>query len=443
MLMLIRGGRVIDPGNLDGIMDIIIADGKIVEIKEQGLTSSEYPESRIEQPDTRIIDASGKIVTPGLIDMHVHLREPGHEYKETIETGCLAAACGGITAVCAMPNTKPVNDCGQVTEYILTKAQAADTVRVYPIAAISPGLKGNGLCEYGELKEAGAVALSDDGNPVIDSQLMRRALEYAKGFGLPVISHCEDLDLAADGVMNEGAVATRMGLAGTPNAAESIMVMRDIALCELTGVPIHIAHVSAMESVRAIGDAKTRGMPVTAETAPHYFTLTEEYVKEYNTNTKMNPPLRSKHDREAVCQGLADGTIDVIATDHAPHSSIEKEVEFDLAANGIIGLETSVSLGLKLVEDSVITITDLIEKMSTNPARILGLENGFLVGKSADITIIDPDRSYRVDADSFRSLSRNTPFDGWNMKGKAVLTMVAGKIVYLDESAKKQMTNEN
>jgi len=432
MLMLIKGGRVIDPGNLDGIMDILISNGKIAEIKKAGWQTDEYPE-------LRIIDASGKIVTPGLIDMHVHLREPGHEYKETIETGCLAAAFGGFTAVCTMPNTNPVNDCRQVTEYILQKAQSTDTVRVYPVAAISPGLKGDGLCEYGELKVAGAVALSDDGNPVMNSQLMRRALEYAKGFELPVISHCEDLDLAAGGAMNEGAIATRMGLAGIPNASESIMVMRDIALCELTGVPIHIAHVSTEESVRAIRDAKKRGIPVTAETAPHYFTLTEESVKEYKTNTKMNPPLRSGHDREAVCQALADGTIDVIATDHAPHSSIEKEVEFDKAANGIIGLETSVSLALKLVENGVINMARLVEKMSTNPARILGIETGLLVGRPADITIIDPERSYRVNADSFRSLSRNTPFDGWDMKGKAVLTMVGGKIVYQDQ---QQMIND-
>jgi dihydroorotase len=432
MLMLIRGGRVIDPGNLDDIMDIFISDGKIDEIIKHGLTSSEYPESIFEHPETRIIDASGKIVTPGLIDMHVHLREPGFEYKETIETGCLAAAFGGFTAVCTMPNTNPVNDCRQVTEYILKKALAADTARVYPVAAISQGLKGDGLCEYGELKEAGVIALSDDGNPVMNSQLMRRALEYAKGFGLLVISHCEDLDLAAGGVMNEGSVATSMGLAGIPNASESIMVMRDIALSELTGAPIHIAHVSTEESVQAIRDAKTRGVNVTAETAPHYFTITDKSVKEYNTNAKMNPPLRSNHDREAICQGLDDGTIDVIATDHAPHSSIEKEVEFDMAANGIIGLETSVSLGMKLVEDEVITITDLVEKMSTNPARILGLESGLTVGNPADITIIDPDISYRVDADSFQSLSRNTPFDGWNMKGRAVLTMVEGKIVFSD-----------
>jgi len=427
MLMRIKGGRIIDPGNLDGIMDILIADGKIVEIKKEGFADDEYPEARI-------IDASDKIITPGLIDMHVHLREPGHEYKETIETGCMAAAFGGFTAICCMPNTNPVNDCRQVTEYILQKAQAADSARVYPVAAISKGLKGDGLCEYAELKEAGAIAVSDDGNPVKNSQLMRRAMEYSKGFDLPVISHCEDLDLAAGGAMNEGGVATQLGLGGIPNASESIMVMRDIALCELTGVPVHIAHVSTRESVRAIKDAKKRGIPVTAETAPHYFSITDAAVKEYNTNAKMYPPLRSDQDREAVCKGIADGTIDVIATDHAPHSFIEKQVEFDRAANGIIGLETSVSLSLKLVENGVISMEVLVEKMSSNPARILGLENGLLIGRPADITIIDPERPYRVNADNFKSLSRNTPFDGWDMKGKAVLTMVGGKIVYQDES---------
>jgi len=424
MLTLIKGGRVIDPGNLDGIMDILIEDGKIVEVRGQ------RSEVGGQKSEVKVIDALGKIVTPGLIDMHVHFREPGHEYKETIETGCMSAAFGGFTAVCTMPNTIPANDNTQVTEYILKKAGLANTVRVYPVAAISPGLNGKGLCEYGELKEAGVIALSDDGNPVKNSRLMRRALEYAKGFGLPVISHCEDLDLVASGVMNEGAVATRMVLAGIPNAAESIMVMRDIALCELTGASLHIAHVSTAESVRAIRNAKKRGVPVTAETGPHYFSLTEEAVEEYNTNAKMNPPLRSEHDREAVLEGLSDGTIDVIATDHAPHSSIEKEVEFDLAANGIIGLETSLPLGMKLVETGIITLTELIKKMSTNPARILGLDIGIKKGSPADITIIDPDISFKIDADSFQSLSRNTPFDGWNMKGKAVLTMVGGKVVY-------------
>ena len=426
MLTLIKGGRVIDPGNLDGIMDIFIEDGKIVEIKTDGLADGEHPE-------LKTIDASDKIVVPGLIDMHVHLREPGYEHKETIETGCRSAVVGGFTGVCCMPNTNPVNDSKAVTEFILTKAREAGTARVYPVAAISKGSQGEHLCEYGELKAAGAVALSDDGNPVMNSQLMRRALEQAKECQLPVISHCEDLDLAADGVMNEGAVARDMGLAGIPNASESIMVLRDVALSELTGASVHIAHVSTMESVRAIRDAKTRDVPVTAETAPHYFTLTDASVKGYNTNMKMNPPLRSSHDKEAVRQGLADGTIDVIATDHAPHSSIEKSVEFHQAPNGIVGLETALSLGLNLVDEGILTLTGLIEKMSTNPARILGLENGLIVGQQADITIIDPEKTYRVNADRFKSLSRNTPFDGWDMKGKTVLTMVGGKIVYQDE----------
>jgi len=426
MLTVIKGGRVIDPGNLDDILDIVIEDGNIVEIKQGALADDENKESKI-------IDASGKIVAPGLIDMHVHLRDPGYEYKETIETGSRAAAFGGFTAICCMPNTNPVNDCRQVTEYIVKKAVKADIVRVYPVAAISKGLKGESLCEYGELKDAGAVALSDDGNPVMNSQLMRRALEYSSRFNLTVISHCEDFDLVSDGTMNEGAVATKMGLSGIPNAAESIMVLRDISLCELTGVPVHIAHVSTKESVRAIRDAKKRGVPVTAETAPHYFSLTDASIKDYNTNNKMNPPLRSGQDREAICQGLVDGTIDAIATDHAPHSIIEKAVEFDQAANGIIGLETAVPLGLKLVEAGIIDITDLIEKMSKNPARILGLKNGLEIGKTADITIIDPEVSYCIDADRFQSLSRNTPFDGWDVKGRAVLTMVGGKIVFHDE----------
>lgn len=422
MLMLIKSGRIIDPGNIDGIVDILIKDGKLFEITDNIKVSAD-----------RIIDASGKIVTPGLIDMHVHLREPGHEYKETIKSGCLSAAYGGFTAICPMPNTTPVNDNGQVTEYILKKAGIADMVRVYPVAAISKGLNGKSLCEYGELKESGAIALSDDGNPVSDSQLMRRAMEYAKGFGMPVISHCEDLNLVANGVVNEGAVATRMGLAGIPNAAESIMVMRDIALCELTGSRVHIAHVSTKESVQAIRNAKKRGVNLTAETAPHYFTLTEDDVKGYNTNAKMNPPLRSSQDREAILEGLSDGTIDVIASDHAPHSYIEKKVEFEQAANGIIGLETSVSLSLKLVHDGVISLAGFVEKMSTNPAKVLGLNSGITAGNPADITIIDPDLSYKIDSRRFRSLSRNTPFDGWNMKGKAILTMVGGKVLFEEQ----------
>ena len=423
MRILIKGGKVIDPGKYEGIADILIENGKIVEICPN-------LEPRTSDPEPRIIDASGKIVVPGLIDMHVHLREPGHEYKETIESGCRAAVHGGFTAICPMPNTDPVNDNAAITAYILKKAQEANTARVYPVAAISKGLEGKGLCEYGELKDAGAVALSDDGRPVMNSQLMRRALEYAKGFGMLVISHCEDLELAGNGVMNEGAFATRMGLPGIPNAAESVMVMRDIALCELTRSRLHIAHVSTKESVEAIRAAKKRGAAVTAETAPHYFTLTEDAVGEYDTHAKMNPPLRSAQDREAVLEGLADGTLDVIATDHAPHSSLEKEVEFDHAANGIIGLETSLSLSLRLVEKGILSLSSLVEKMATNPARILGLEKSLAPGSVADITLIDPDFGYMADAGKFQSRSRNTPFDGWEMKGRAILTMVGGVVVF-------------
>ena len=426
MITRIEGGRVIDPGHIDKVKDVIIEDGKIV-----GLKDSLPEKSREPDPESKIIDASGKIVTPGLIDMHVHLREPGHEYKETIRSGCQAAAAGGFTSICAMPNTDPVNDNRQTTEYILKKAASnGPGVRVFPVAAITKGLQGKSLCGYEELKNAGVIAFSDDGRPVMDSQVMRRALECANEFEGIIISHAEDLALSQNGVMNEGTLATQMGLTGIPNAAESIMVMRDIALCELTGAPIHIAHVSARESVYAIRDAKTKGIAVTAETAPHYFTLCEDAVKDYNTNAKMNPPLRSIQDRKAILAGLVDGTIDAIASDHAPHCATEKEVEFALAANGIIGLETSLSLGLKLVENSIISIIDLVEKMSTSPARILGLKSGLQIGSPADITIIDPDRPYEVDSNRFQSLSRNTPFDGWRLKGKAVLTMVGGKVIF-------------
>jgi dihydroorotase len=318
----------------------------------------------------------------------------------------------------------------QTTEYIRTKAAEADLVRVYPVAAVSKGLEGKTLCDFEALKKAGAVAVSDDGNPVMDSLLMRRALENAAERNLTVISHCEDFSLTADGLMNEGAVSKALGYAGIPNASESIMVLRDIALCELTGAAVHIAHVSTAESVRAIRDAKARGIKVTAETAPHYFMLTENAVKESGTHAKMNPPLRTERDRKAICQGLADGTIDAIATDHAPHSSKEKTIAFAAAANGIIGLETSVSLSLNLVRDGILSLSQLVEKMSINPARIIGLENSVRVGHPADVTIIDPDLSYTVNAEEFQSLSRNTPFDGWHLTGKPVLTMVGGRIVY-------------
>ncbi len=435
MWILIKDAKAIDPGlSLNGkAVDILIEDDRIAEVfipKEQP-----HDQAGIETahgmifPD-RIVQGSGLLAVPGLIDMHVHFREPGHEYKETIETGSKAAAWGGFTAVCTMPNTSPVNDDAQVTRFIIEQAAKADKVRVYPVAAISKGIKGDNLCEFAELKSAGAVAVSDDGNPVTNSRLMRRALEYAKGVGLVVISHCEVPELAGTGVMNEGETATRMGLGGIPNAAESIMVSRDIALSDLTQTPVHIAHVSTRESVDAIREAKNRGVKVTAETAPHYFSLTDKAVGDYDTHAKMNPPLRSEQDRVAICRGLADGTLDVIATDHAPHSAIEKDVEFDRAANGIIGLETSLSLSLELVRKNILTMEQLVEKMSINPARILGLDRGLSPGNTADITLIDPEYSYTVDAQKFQSKSRNTPFDGWQLKGRAVMTIVGGKVVF-------------
>lgn len=430
MRIEIQGGRVIDPGKLDAIADILIERDKIVKITRTGKAAIRQPESRIEDRKSRKIDAAGKIVCPGFIDMHVHLREPGHEHKETIETGTRAAAWGGFTAVCAMPNTDPVNDNCGITELILSRAARANFARVYPVGAISIGLEGRRICEFDRLKACGAIAVSDDGNPVMDDQLMRAALTAAKSNDLPVISHCEDLNLAAGGVMNAGAVASGLGLNGISNASESVMVERDIALSELTGAPVHIAHVSTAESVRALRQAKSRGIAVTAETAPHYFTLTDEAVREHGTHAKMNPPLRSSDDRAEIRRGLADGTIDVIATDHAPHSSREKAVEFSKAANGIIGLETAVSLGLKLVQEGVISITDLIKKMSIAPARILGLESGLQPDRTADITIIDPDAAFAVDVNQFQTLGRNCPFDGWRLTGRPVLTMVAGRIVY-------------
>ena len=432
MQIRINGGRIIDPGHFDGTADIVVEDGKIARIVENSPHIAPDHVSNTQHPEPRIIDATGKIVTPGLIDMHVHLREPGHEYKETIESGCRAAAWGGFSAVCCMPNTNPVNDSRQVTEYIRTRAEQLQLVRVFPVAAVSLGIEGKTRCDYEALKQAGAVAVSDDGNPVMNSRMMRRAMEAARDIGLKVISHCEDISLAADGAMHEGAVAQNLGYPGIPAASESIMVLRDIALSELTRAPVHIAHVSAAESVRAIRDAKARGLRITAETAPHYFTLTEKTVNEIGTHAKMNPPLRTEADREAICEGLADGTIDAIATDHAPHSSKEKDVAFGSAANGIIGLETAVSLSLRLVQQEVLSLTRLVEKMSTNPARILGLESGLRVGRTADISIIDPDVEYTVNSDNFQSLSRNTPFEGWRLKGRPIFTLVGGRIVFED-----------
>jgi dihydroorotase len=426
MIMLIRGGWVIDPSQgIDEVADIFVEGGVIREVG-RGLTAGDGCET---------LEADGLLVTPGLIDMHVHLREPGFEHKETIETGCRAAACGGFTAVCCMPNTRPVNDRRSITEYILGQAAKAGLSRVYPAAAITQGLEGRVPCDYEDLKNAGAVAISDDGRPLVDSRLMRQALEKARSLGLAVVSHCEDPYLAEGGTINEGAVARDLGVAGVPNASESIMVLRDIALSELTGAPVHIAHVSTRESVQAIRAAKARGVAVTAETAPHYLLLTDEAVRTHGADAKMNPPLRSEKDRLAIREGLADGTIDCIATDHAPHSPEEKAAGLAKAPNGIIGLETALPLSLSLVADGILSLNGLIAKMSTQPARILGIPCGLRPGMPADITLIDPGLAFTIDASLFRSRSRNSPFVGRPVVGKAVLTMVGGRVVFEENQA--------
>ncbi len=422
MQTLIKGARVLDPGNLDDFKDILIKNQKIEAIAEPGEIKN--------ISDAKVLDATGMIVVPGLIDIHVHLREPGHEYKETIETGLAAAAAGGFTAVCSMPNTDPVNDNSQVTRFIINRAQELGLSKVYPAGAITKGSLGQTLAEIYDMKQAGIVAVTDDGVPVDNSNVMRRALEYCKGLHLPVFVHAEDHGIADGGSMNEGVFATFWGIKGIPNAAESIMVVRDIALAELTGARVHFCHISTAESVEAIRQAKKRGVPVTCETAPHYFTLTDEDVKEYDTNFKMNPPLRSEEDRLAIIQGLVDGTIDLIASDHAPHSSLEKDVEFDRAAFGIVGLETSLPLSLKLEQDNILSITQLIEKMAKIPAKTIGIDNDIVQGNTADLTIIDPEYSFDIDPANFRSKGRNTPFTGMTVKGCAHATIVNGQIVF-------------
>jgi dihydroorotase len=366
-----------------------------------------------------------------LFDMHCHLREPGYEYKETIESGSMAGAAGGYTSLACMANTQPVNDTRAVTDYILRQARERGRAHIFPVGAVTKELKGESLAEIGELKDAGVVALSDDGKPVMNSSLFRRALEYARGFSLPVISHCEDLNLSGQGVMNEGAVSTSLGLRGIPNAAEEVMVLRDMTLADLTGASLHVAHVSTAGSVRAIREAKARGVRVTAETAPHYFTLTDEAVRGFDTNTKMSPPLRTAKDVAAIIGGLKDGTLDAIATDHAPQTAIEKDVEFDYAANGIIGLETALPLTLKLVHQGHLPLMQAVEKLTLAPARILGLDKGQLeVGGDADLTLIDLEREQTIEVSRFKSKSRNSPFQGLKLKGFAVLTVMAGRIVY-------------
>jgi dihydroorotase len=423
MKLLIKGGRILDPTQrIDEISDILIENGKIAQIGKDPAGSSE---------DLQILEVQGLLIVPGLIDMHTHLREPGFEYKETVRSGSLAAVAGGFTSIACMPNTDPVNDNRSTTEFILRQAALAGFARVFPVACISKGSEGKVLAEFGDLKDAGAVAFSDDGKPVENSRLMRSALEYAASFQMPVISHCEDISLSKDGAMNESVISTQLGLRGIPNIAEDIMVARDIEIAGYTGTSVHIAHVSTAGSVRLIREAKERGICVTAETAPHYFTLTDESLRDYDTNFKMNPPLRTEADVTAIREGLRDGAIDAIASDHAPQSSIEKDVEFEYAANGIVGLETSLALSLKLVEEGILSLEQLILKMSANPAGILKIDKGTLKpGSDADITVIDPAKEWTVDIRNFRSQSRNSPYHGWVLKGKAAMTIVGGEIKY-------------
>lgn len=423
---LFRQARVIDPArDMDAVADVLVVDGILTGIKPK----IDLPSDKVGQ--VKVIDASGKWIVPGLIDMHVHLREPGEEYKETIASGTMAAVAGGYTAVACMPNTKPVNDCAAVTEYILERARDQGHCRVLPVGAISQGLEGHNLAEYGELKASGAVAVSDDGRPVANSMLMRRALEYARNFDLPVISHCEDPALSEGGLMNEGPTATLLGLHGIPNAAEEAMVARDLVLTELTGARLHIAHVSTEGAVRKIREAKSRGVAVTAETAPHYFTLTDDRLMTFDTVFKVNPPLRGSRDVEAIRQGLADGTIDAIATDHAPHSSIEKDTEFEYAANGMIGLESALPLILDLVRDKVLTPSQAVAKVSSNPARILGVPLGTLhLNERACLTFLDPDEYHVLDCTTFRSKARNCPFHGQPTKGRSLMTLFDGKVAF-------------
>ena len=438
MKTIIKNGRIIDPSqDIDAIGDIYIENGKIEQLRMQDAGYKIQDKDRKKHEagimqrasGSRTIDAAGLHVLPGLIDMHTHLREPGFEYKETIKTGTAAAVKGGFTAVCAMPNTNPVNDNSSVTDFIIRKAIQEGACTVYPIGAITRGQKGEELAEMGIMFGEGCVAFSDDGRPVMNSQIMRRALEYSRSFDVPVISHCEDLNLSEGGVMNEGLLSVTLGLRGIPPEAEEAMIARDIALAGLTRGRLHIAHVSTRGSVRLVREAKERGINVTAETCPHYFSITEKAVEGYNTNAKVNPPLRTGEDIAAIKLGLKDGTIDVIATDHAPHHRDEKLREFDHAPFGISGLETALGLSLRLVEEDVLTVGQLVEKMTLNPARILGLNKGTLrSGSDADITIVDLKKEFRVEAEKFTSKGKNTPFEGWVLKGTPVMIICKGKI---------------
>ena len=433
MRRVVQNGTVIDPANgLEADLDLVIEEGVIRELGQPGGFAS---------VEAQRIDASGCVVAPGLIDMHVHLREPGYEYKETVLTGTQAAVAGGFTAVACMANTNPVNDNGAVTRFIVEQARSVGLARVFPIGALSKGLHGEELAEIGEMIEAGAVAISDDGRPVMDANLMRRALEYCSMFDVPISVHEEDLHLSSGGSMNEGPTSVRLGIRGVPSVAEDVMVARDIALARLTGGRVHIAHISTRRAVDSVRQAKAEGLAVTAEVAPHHFTLTEEAVEGYNTNAKMSPPLRLADDVAAMKEGLRDGTIDAIATDHAPHHRDEKEVEFDQAAHGVTGLETALSLTLRLVRDGVLPLSEAVQKLTMNPARILGLPYGTLsVGRPADLTLFDTQASWQVKPLASRSRSQNTPFAGWELTGKVRLTMVDGRIVYDDREQEGQPT---
>jgi len=421
--LLIRGGRVVDPSQgLDTILDLLLVNGAVSSLVENAGPTA----------DAREIDATGLVVTPGLIDPHVHLREPGQEHKETIETGARAAAAGGFTAVCSMPNTDPPIDDPAAVGFVVAEGKRAGTARVYPMGAISAGLEGKALADIGELVEAGAVAVTDDGRPIMDSGLMRLALEYTQSFGIPVVDHPEDLTLSRDGTMNEGLVSSRLGLKGKPNATEDIHIIRDILLAELTGGQLHLQHVSTRYGVQAIRLAKSRGVKVTGEASPHHLLLTDEAVDGYRTEAKMNPPLRSPEDRDAVQQGLKDGTLDMVATDHAPHHYDEKETAFADAPNGVVGLETSLGLIYgHLVEGGLIDLPTMVDRMSLAPARVFALPGGTLkVGSPADVTVFDPNGEWIVDPGTFLSKSRNTPFGGWKLRGKPRYTIVGGEVVW-------------
>jgi dihydroorotase len=425
MRLLITGGYLIDPTEgVNAGRNLLIEEGRVAAVLKQNEAAPE---------DAQVFDATGLVIAPGFIDMHVHLREPGQEYKETIETGARAAVAGGWTSVCAMPNTDPINDNAAVTRFIIEQAERARLANVFPLGAITKGSGGTELAEMGEMKRAGIVAVSDDGRPVPSSGMMRRAMEYARGFDLAVVDHCEERSLVAGGVMHEGRMSLLLGLRGMPAASEEIDAVRDCMLAELTGARVHLAHVSTRGAIEAVRRAKTLGLEVTCEVTPHHWTLTDEAVEGYDTNTKMNPPLRSREHVSAILEGLRDGTIDAIATDHAPHHADEKALEYDHAPFGITGLETGVALALdRLVHEGVIGLSRLVELCSVNPARIFNLAGRGTLRQGAigDVTILDPDLSWKFDVKESRSKSRNTPFDGWTFRGAAVATIVGGRVVY-------------